>query len=707
MNGDGNADIVVLLRWSNQVAIILNTAPVTYGIGSGAGGPEVLDIGDFDNDGDLDIATANFAGAGNMSVLLNNGNGTFAGAVVYGTSGPTWIAAADFNADGYLDLIVVNTFSNALTVFQNNGNGTFTSAGTIATGAGTNPRKVYVADVDNDGDIDVLTQLSLSGQISVFRNNGLGVFGSQANFSAAATEAELITGDINGDGYIDVVTTPFTAGTNVEVRFNNGDGTFALPTLYPTATTTLIGVRLADVNGDGSLDLLTNDGNTSDDMFVRLNNGTGSFGAATRYSSYNTLSDLADIDGDGDLDMLSFRFGENGIKIIKNGIQPVLTTLAPTRHTNTAAVNAATSLTFTQTMTTGTASVNAFKVWGGFTGLKTAGTYSGGGTATPSLQPSAATQFRPGEQVWVTVTNAQTNLAGSVGIAARPQVYGFRTQAGPGPATLFQTANSGAVIGLYNTGGDITGDGNLDIVQSQDILRVFAGDGAGNFAAPTTHGTNNLNRRKPAVGDFNNDGRLDVASGIFGGGVQIFLNTGTGLPALPNSTILGFPHGFSVCVADFNGDGNQDVAAGDVSGTTIRIAFGNGTGAFPVLGTAVSVGSMAPGALWSGDLDGDGDLDLLVSRTGGLSIMQNDGAGGMTLWQTFALPVAQGDVADIDGNGTLDVVVALNGDVYVFRNTTGTGILTPDPSLVAGESVDVVTFADMDGMNGPDIVAGD
>ncbi|MFY7997366.1 MAG: FG-GAP repeat domain-containing protein, partial [Candidatus Kapaibacteriota bacterium] len=584
MNGDGNPDIVALLRWSNQVAIILNTgpntfaAPVTYGIGGGATGPESMTVGDFDNDGDLDVATANFGGAGNLSVLFNNGNGTFAGATVYATSGPTTVVTGDVNADGYLDLIAVNTFVHSLSVFRNNGNGTFTAAGTMETGAVSFRRRALVGDVDNDGDIDVVTQLAAMGQIAVFRNNGTGVFGNQANYPAAATEADIVSGDLNGDGYIDLVSTPVTAGSNAEVRFNNGDGTFAAPTPYPTGTSQ-IGVRLADVNGDGSLDLLTEDSGTTDDMFVRLNNGTGSFGAATRHPSYDNLSDLADIDGDGDLDMLSFRYGENGIKIIKNGVQPILTTLAPARNINTAAVGAAISPTFTQTMTTGTASVGAFKVWGGFTGLK-AGTYSGFGGTTPSLAPTTA--FRPGEQVWVTVTNAQTSLVGSVGIAARPQVYGFRAQAGTGPGTFYPTAASGTGAGPRSVKtGDFNSDGLLDLAVpnfGSNTVSVLLNTGAGAFAPPVNYVTG-TQARDVEVCDFNNDGLPDLAVVNLGANnVSVLLNTGGGVFAgAVNYGTGGAPQ--SVTAADFDADGDLDVVTGNGAGN-VSVLLNNGNGTF-------------------------------------------------------------------------------------------------------------------------------
>ncbi|MBD1208387.1 MAG: VCBS repeat-containing protein [Ignavibacteria bacterium] len=734
MNGDGNPDIVALLRWSNQVAIILNTgpntfaAPVTYGIGGGATGPESMTVGDFDNDGDLDVATANFGGAGNLSVLLNNGNGTFAGATVYATSGPTTVVTGDVNADGYLDLIAVNTFIHSLSVFRNNGNGTFTAAGAMATGAGSFPRRALVGDMDNDGDVDVMTQLAATGQVAVFRNDGTGIFGAQANYTASATEADIASGDLNGDGYIDLVSTPITVGSNAEVRFNNGDGTFAAPTSYPTGTSG-IPVRFADVNGDGSLDLVTTDGTSASDIVVRLNNGTGSFGSATRNPSIGgiSMSDLADIDGDGDLDMLSFRYSENGITIVKNGVQPLLNTFAPARNINTAAVSAAISPTFSQTMTTATASAPVMKVHGGFSGLK-AGTYSGGGTATPSLAPTTA--FRPGEQVWVTVTNAQTSLAGSVGIAARPQVYGFRAQAGPGPGTFYQFLQ-GTVFNGYSSAdiltADLNNDGRLDIVAyiNATQMRVYLGNGDGTFAVGAlVSGVYGSSTARSILADVDNDGFIDILNTDFNTGnqIRIFKNDGTG--AFP-SQMVGSPLATSntgvrgLTLGDVNGDGFLDLGVTyfTSSNTLIGRFLNLGNGSFAGTEQTYAQAAAVSGRDWSqfADMDNDGDLDWVITddTQNTISIRLNDGTGNFSQTATGSpytcanVPIYL-SIADINNDGRLDVAVGGRGaDIGIFLNTGTASILPASATMMGASAIGYTypTFADVNGDGQMDIIA--
>jgi len=120
---------------------------VNYAAGSG---PQSVFAADLDGDGDLDLVVSN-NNSNNVSILKNNGNGTFAAAVNYtvGTE-PSSVFAADLDGDGDLDLAVANWFSNNVSVLRNNGNATLTAAVNYAAGSG--PRSVFAADLDADGD---------------------------------------------------------------------------------------------------------------------------------------------------------------------------------------------------------------------------------------------------------------------------------------------------------------------------------------------------------------------------------------------------------------------------------------------------------------------------------------------------------------------------------------------------------------------------
>ena len=123
---------------------------------------------DFDGDGDYDLAVAS-SYASNVSILLNNGDGTFAAAVNYGAGGsPVSVFSADFDGDGDYDLAVANLSSKNVSIWLNNGDGTFAAAGNY--GAGDTPWSVFSADLDGDGDYDLAVANVISDNVSILFN---------------------------------------------------------------------------------------------------------------------------------------------------------------------------------------------------------------------------------------------------------------------------------------------------------------------------------------------------------------------------------------------------------------------------------------------------------------------------------------------------------------------------------------------------------
>ncbi len=129
---------------------------------------------DLDGDGDLDLATAN-VGTDDVSVLLNNGDGTFAAHSVYPVgSFPVSVFSVDLDGDGHLDLAVANSDSRDLSVLLNNGDATFATHSVYS--VGVYPNSVFSADLDGDGDLDLATANQFSDNVSVLLNEpGTGV----------------------------------------------------------------------------------------------------------------------------------------------------------------------------------------------------------------------------------------------------------------------------------------------------------------------------------------------------------------------------------------------------------------------------------------------------------------------------------------------------------------------------------------------------
>ncbi len=268
-NNDGHLDLAIANENDGTVTVLLGKGDGTFSQASGSpisvgSHPRAVAVGDFNDDGNLDLAVAN-GGSNTVTILLGNGDGTFTPAsgspIAVGTN-PGAIAVGDFNGDGKLDLAVANQNDSTLTILLGNGNGTFTQAAGSPIPGGTGPDTIAVADFNGDGKLDLAVgdNVDADQAVTILLGNGDGTF-TQAPGSPLPVERNctgVAVGDFNGDGKPDLAAASW-GHMDVDIMLGNGDGTFTAAPSVP------LGVRpfslaVGDFNADGRLDFAAGNG---------------------------------------------------------------------------------------------------------------------------------------------------------------------------------------------------------------------------------------------------------------------------------------------------------------------------------------------------------------------------------------------------------------------------------------------------------------
>ena len=318
-NGDGIPDIAALdLGSSNGVQIFFGSAqtPGTFTPagsyftgGSGVGGSKnggfnQIVTGDFNKDGHIDIAVANYS-SNNVSVLLNDGNGGFLTAATYqftNSGNAQTIATADVNNDGFLDLVVTNYGSpGVVNVLLNQKDGTFLAAPhSPITFAFNYPGNIALDDLNGDGKLDLAVTIDdpAGPGLAVAQGNGDGTFQPAILFSTTLQDTavnppypgDVKIFDLNGDGNKDLVYSNASFGTKpdygtVGILYNTGTNPFAAGMFYDAveypAGSFVYSLALADVNNDGAKDIVMADGFYSGVTVMLNGSGSGSVVASS------------------------------------------------------------------------------------------------------------------------------------------------------------------------------------------------------------------------------------------------------------------------------------------------------------------------------------------------------------------------------------------------------------------------------------------
>ena len=355
-------------------------------------------------------------------------------------------------------------------------------------------------------------------------------FGAVTTYGTGGSRpSSLAVADVNGDRKPDLLLVNTTSNT-VSVLLGMGTGSFGAATTFSTGVDSRpLSLAVADVNGDGKADVLTAN-SYADAVGVLLGTGTGSFGAVTQVSTgvftqpYNLA--VADVNGDGKADVLTANWGTNSAGVLL-------------------------------------------------------------GTGTGSF----------------------------------------------GPVTIYSTGSLPYDIAV----ADVNGDGKPDLLTANSVSStagVLLGTGTGSFGAVTAFSTGtNSYPHGLAVADVNGDRKPDLLTANTNSTAGVLLGTGTGSFGAATTFSTGSnSQSNDIVIADVNGDGQPDLLTANYNTNSAGVLLGTGTGSFGVV-TQVSTGSNSlPSGIAAADVNGDGKPDLLTANSGSSSV-------GVLLNTTPTLPL--------------------------------------------------------------------
>lgn len=681
VNGDGKEDFIVANQLDNTVSVFLGESNGIFEaakIFPTAAGPVALVVADFNHDGKLDLAVV-ASSANVVSVLLGNGNGTFKAAIDYPTGqNPLALAAGDFNHDGNIDLAVVDDDANTVSILLGNADGTFQSKTDYT--VGDNPAAIAIQDLNGDGNLDLAVANSGGSSISILLGNANGTFKPSVATTTQSGPCAVAIADFNGDKIPDLAVTHQDAPWALTFLKGNGDGTFQAEQQIAQDADTYQ-VEALDVNGDGKADLvltLVAQGGA----LVFIGNGDGTFQNPVNYTTGTYPYGLAiqDVNGDGNLDLIVTDQESNYVTVLLgNGGG----TFGPRTDLPSASSNPQDS------------GAQASVI----------GDFNGDGVPDLAMADYAGVLLLlgAGKGKFQEPILGSTYQANSIGAAdfngdghldlalANGDV---EVLLGNGDGTFTQSAQltmASPVRGGFVV-GDFNNDGYQDLVvvangflQSNPIY-VFLGKGDGTFQAPKQFWSSSDVPVAIASGDFNRDGKLDLAVMVDGVGIAVMLGNGDGTFQSPVSYPTDLPPN-GIAVADLRGNGVLDILA---TGDLLDVFLGKGNGTF-AKSIDYPAGSF-PGPITTGDFNGDGILDVAVAAEGSgaggdVEILLGKGGGKFAPPVEVASPGAGFLTAgDLNQDGTSDLVAAGDGGGSLFLSGP---IATVSPTILKFGAVKV------------------
>ena len=573
LNGDDYADLVTVNRSTDDISVLLNNGNGTFGpvaVYDTDVEPKAMTLADLDGDGDLDIATANVVPK-TVTVLLNDGNGDFGQSRTEFSCGatnrsPGHITAGDFDGDGDIDLATSNGsyYSNYIYILFNiaqpeivsvspdvneidvdpsiditvtfdmdmdgatiNSSSFVVSTRTNGFVAGTvsydNPSRTATFDPAGTFDDGELVSVSLTSDIestegaplksyvwsfTALADAGSAGFNADVEYGIGVFPRCVIAVDLNGNGHLDLAAVNRNSNY-LSVLINNGDGTYGSQFTYPTGSYPLY-LFAADLDDDGDVDIAVANSD-DDDISIFKNNGSGGFPPRLDYPTANYPSSIhgGDMDGDGDIDLITGSGGD--VVVLQNS---------------------------------GSGSFPSYDAY------------------PTGSNVSRAYVLDCDDNGALDVAAVQVNLNQVV----------LMMNSGYGTLSIGSTVATGDDPGKM-CAADFDGDGDMDMAvtnRADDNISYLRGSANGYFAAEALYATGG-GPVEVFAADLDADGDMDIATANYNDdNVSVLINSGSGTFSSGGAYGAGNAP-FGLFSADLDNNGTMDLAVTNFSGSTVSV----------------------------------------------------------------------------------------------------------------------------------------
>ncbi|MCX7423287.1 MAG: FG-GAP-like repeat-containing protein [Planctomycetia bacterium] len=680
LNNDGKTDVVSLSRESsgNGLAhIFLGTTnglgnDITVGVGSQ---PRRVQVADLDHDGDLDVLVMN---SGDNSVsLIRNDAGTFSVVSTVVLSGtPNDLTVGDLNGDGDADFVVSLTRASgndSIEIFKSAGGLTFNQS--FLSDANNDTAGIALVDLDNDRDLDLVAVNRATDEVLLFSNDGTGGFTEAGIFATAATPGAVAIGYFNGDALPDIAVV--SQSTNqVSIRNSVTPFVYAAATSFST-TSPVSDLVVADVNRDGLDDLAIT--TTSGKLIVAQGTLNGMFQAQTdaTFFASTTGSALAFANFNDDT-LLDVIIGQDAaaasLMLGTNQLFGAQVNLASGGFTN---VNFG-------SVELGTIRGRVF-IDANSNGVRDPGEDDGFGDLQVFVDLNRNGHRDPDEPTDVTGGHAGVFTINGVApnkshlVVAESPLGTLRT--GPfglqfGPATFVSISDSRPQFI-----GELLATHDFDLDGVPELLTV---NPDGNSLTITTNINGGFNTDTIPVGQTPTAIRLGNLNGNSQPDVIVANNVGNSLTVFFDgvfttaTTISGITNPRAIELIDVNNDGKLDVVVTSSSSGDLTILTNNGFGGFTSNILTVT-GADSGEDIARADIDGDGDQDLVFidSSNDKAFVLRNNSDGTLTHIGTFTTgdnPISLDSAGDFDLDLDQDFILTTAGDKTIqvlLNNSSG------------------------------------